>query len=56
MKTVLIFVIQCVLAKMYLQAAYEQIYNTTIDMNLLVAFIKLETLFKKVKTLLCQSC
>ena len=49
MKTVMIFVIQCVLAKMYLLAAYEQICNTTTDMNLLVAITKLETLFKKVE-------
>ena len=46
----MIFVIQCVLAKMYLLAAYEQICNTTTDMNLLVAFAKLETLLKKVET------
>ena len=49
MKTVMIFVIQCVLAKMYLLVAYEQICNTTTDMNLLVAITKLETLFKKVE-------
>ena len=45
----MIFVIQCILAKMYLWAAYEQICNTTTDMNLLVAITKLETLFDKVK-------
>ena len=55
MKTVLIFVIQCILAKMYLWAAYEQICNTTTDMNLLVAITKLETLFDKVKSILFQT-
>ena len=47
----MIFVIQCVLAKMYLLAAYEQICNTTTDMNLLVAITKLETLFDKVRNI-----
>ena len=51
----MIFVIQCVLAKMYLWAAYEQICNTTTDMNLLVAITKLETLFEKVKNILFQT-
>ena len=45
----MIFVIQCVLAKMYLLVAYEQISNTTTDMSLLVAITKLEALFKKVE-------
>ena len=45
----MIFVIQCVLAKMYLLVAYEQICNTTTDMSLLVAITKLEALFKKVE-------
>ena len=53
-KLVMISVIQCVLAKMYLWAAYEQIYNTTTDMNLLVAITKLETLFEKVNNILFQ--
>ena len=45
----MIFVIQCVLAKMYLLVAYEQICNTTTDMSLLVAITKLEAFFKKVE-------
>ena len=50
----MIFVIQCVLAKIYLLAAYEQICNTTTDINLLVAITKLETLFEKVNNILFQ--
>ena len=50
----MIFVIQCVLAKIYLLAAYEHICNTTNDMNLLVAITKLETLFEKVNNILFQ--
>ena len=53
-KLVMISVTQCVLAKMYLWAAYEQICNTTTDMNLLVAITKLETLFEKVNNILFQ--